>query len=416
MSRLRTWLVTVLGAALFSLQGCGGGGGDGMSTPVPTATPSTNAIVAASVNAEPISVDSGVTNSRSVNLAFTSVMLCVPGEFIDCQTIDHVLIDTGSVGLRILSSALASSLALPQQVDVKGSPVVECAHFTDGYTWGPVKLADMLIAGEKASLLPIQVIGDPKFSAVPSGCSNTGPAKNVAQTMHANGILGLGVFRQDCGNACALSSAPGIYFTCPAAGCRPAVTPVDLQLQNPVSMFAVNNNGVIIELPSVPADGTASLSGSLVFGIGTQTNNAIGSASVIGVDTGTAHFTTLYNGTSYNASTIDSGSNAFFFADAGTPVCASPPAAGFYCPPATQNLSALIQGRNSRSVPVIFSVANADALVTTNPGLSAYSNLGAPQFVANGFTWGLPFFYGRNVYLAIEGANTPAGRGPYVAF
>jgi len=32
------------------------------------------------------------------------------------------------------------------------------------------------------------------------------------------------------------------------------------------------------------------------------------------------------------------------------------------------------------------------------------------------FDWGLPFFYGLNVYTAIEGQNTPAGTGPYVAY
>jgi hypothetical protein len=31
-----------------------------------------------------------------------------------------------------------------------------------------------------------------------------------------------------------------------------------------------------------------------------------------------------------------------------------------------------------------------------------------------GFDWGLPFFYGRAVYTAIEGRGTPAG--PYFAF
>jgi hypothetical protein len=32
------------------------------------------------------------------------------------------------------------------------------------------------------------------------------------------------------------------------------------------------------------------------------------------------------------------------------------------------------------------------------------------------FDWGLPFFYGRNVYNAIENHTTTAGTGPYVAF
>jgi len=32
------------------------------------------------------------------------------------------------------------------------------------------------------------------------------------------------------------------------------------------------------------------------------------------------------------------------------------------------------------------------------------------------FDWGLPFFFGRNVFTAIEGQSTPAGPGPYWAF
>ena len=63
-----------------------------------------------------------------------------------------------------------------------------------------------------------------------------------------------------------------------------------------------------------------------------------------------------------------------------------------------------------------FSVANAVTLMASNPGFAAFGNLGAPQFIANSFDWGLPFFYGRKVYTAIDGASTPAGPGPYVAF
>ena len=31
-------------------------------------------------------------------------------------------------------------------------------------------------------------------------------------------------------------------------------------------------------------------------------------------------------------------------------------------------------------------------------------------------TWGLPFFFGRTVFTAIEGQTTPGGVGPYFAF
>jgi hypothetical protein len=418
MGTVRTWLTSALGAALIALQGCGGGGGGGGAPAPAPAAPGTNIIAAAGPNVQPISVDSGLPlpNANSVNLAFTSIRLCAPTTD-NCQTIDHIVVDTGSSGLRIMSSVLAASLSLPQQADAKGDPVLECAHFADGYSWGPVKLADLQIAGERASKLPVQIIGDPNFPPAPSRCSATGPSRNSVTELRANGVLGLSGFVRDCGNACALSGSLGIYYTCPAAGCQPAAMPVALQLQQPVSLFAVNNNGVIVELPPVPAAGAASASGSLVFGIGTQANNGLGAATVISVDPGTGNFTTVYNGKNYAGSFIDSGSNALFFQDAGITVCANASTAGFYCPASTKNASATIQGANGATALVDFSVANAATLLASNPGFAAFANLAAPQFVANSFDWGLPFFYGRNVYIAIEGAATPGGpAGPYVAF
>lgn len=416
MGTARKWLTPALLVALTLIQGCGGGGGGGGNgSSSATATTGANTAALTGSNVQPIFVDAGL--GGTVNLAFTSVTLCEPGNSNNCQIIDHIVVDTASSGLRIMSSVLAPSLSLQQQTQANGDPVVECAHFADGFSWGPVKLADLKISGEQANLLPVQVIGDPKFTSVPRRCFATGPSKNSVSELGANGILGLGIFRQDCGNACELSSTPGIYFTCPASGCQAAVIPVALQLQHPVSMFAVNNNGVIIELPSVPAAGAASVSGSLVFGIGTQVNNGLGAATVVSVNPSNGNFTTVYNGSTYAGSFIDSGSNALFFQDSMT-VCASTSAApGFYCPASTKNVSATIQGANGATALVNFSVANAATLLTNNPGFVAFGNLAAPQFVANSFDWGLPFFYGRSMYTAIEGAGTPGGpTGPYVAF
>ena len=55
------------------------------------------------------------------------------------------------------------------------------------------------------------------------------------------------------------------------------------QVPNPVSLFTStgDDNGVLIQLPSVPNGGSAPpLNGSLIFGIGTESNNALGSATV----------------------------------------------------------------------------------------------------------------------------------------
>ncbi|HEX9451542.1 MAG TPA: DUF3443 family protein, partial [Burkholderiales bacterium] len=86
--------------------------------------------------------------ANNINLLFTTVTICEPGSTSNCQSIDHVLIDTGSTGLRIMSSLLSPSLALRQQTDAGSNPIVACGRFVDGYTWGPVKLADVKMAGE----------------------------------------------------------------------------------------------------------------------------------------------------------------------------------------------------------------------------------------------------------------------------
>src|SRR5208282_965890 len=95
------------------------------------------------------------------------------------------------------------------------------------------------------------------------------------------------------------------------ASCATIAVPLVNQLQNPVSLFAADNNGVLIQLPSVGATGAATVSGSVIFGIGTKTNNALGAAKVYTTDS-LGHFTTTYGGVPYSGSFIDSGSNGYF--------------------------------------------------------------------------------------------------------
>jgi hypothetical protein len=66
---------------------------------------------------------------------------------------------------------------------------------------------------------------------------------------------------------------------------------------------------------------------------------------------------------------------------------------------------------------VSFSVGNAASIAQTYAGDSALPLLAGPAFVTSTiFDWGLPFFYGRNVYAAVEQQATPGGTGPYVAY
>jgi hypothetical protein len=361
-------------------------------------------------NVQPVVVNAGPTG-HYFNGAFTSVTICVPGQPTGCQTINGVLVDTGSTGLRVLSSAL--TLSLPQQTGSNGAPIVECAQFLDGFTWGPVQMADLTLAGEQARSLPIQVIDDHTFPNIPTSCSSSGTAEDSLDKLAANAILGVGLFKQDCGLACSFvgSSNPGLYYACPSSGCQPAAVALANQVQNPVPLFSGDNNGVLIQLPAVPAGGTVSVTGSLVYGIGTQSNNALGSAKVLTVDA-SGNITTVFNGQSYPSSFIDSGSNGIYFLDAATsglPIC--PDSADFYCPPTLQSLSATNRGANGVAAPVLFNVGNADML---DARFSAFNEIAGPN--PGGFDFGLGFFFGRSVFTAVEGQSTPGGAGPYFAF
>jgi Protein of unknown function (DUF3443) len=227
--------------------------------------------------------------------------------------------------------------------------------------------------------------------------------------------LGVGTFAQDCGDGCTLtgSSNPGLYYTC-SSTCAVTTESLASQLQNPVVLFATDNNGVIVQLPAVSGAET-SISGSLIFGIGTQSNNSLGSATIYTLDPSTGNFTTSFNGKTYTDSAfLDTGSNAIYFLDAsatGLPLCKD--LNFWYCPTSTQTPSATNQGANGASGAFTFTVGNADTLVS-NMTTGVANGLAGPS--PGLFDWGLPFFYGRKVYTAIENHNTPGGAGPYWAY
>src|SRR6185437_14533522 len=106
-----------------------------------------------------------------VNAPYVTVTICAPGTS-NCATIDHVLVDSGSVGLRLLRSAVPSSLGLVNNKDsAQGNTLAECVEFGAGVSWGPISTVDLKIAGEKASSLPIQIVDD-SFASIPADCSN----------------------------------------------------------------------------------------------------------------------------------------------------------------------------------------------------------------------------------------------------
>ncbi|SIT47130.1 Heavy-chain fibroin [Paraburkholderia piptadeniae] len=398
----------ILNAALCLLLGilaaCGGGGSSADNS---TSTSQPSGKNGPAQNQIAVTVGPNAYNAR--NMLYTSVIICVPGTS-NCQTIDNIQVDTASNGLRVMASAL--TLPLPPSTAAAGGTLTECSIFGPGAAWGPVVSADIKLAGEIAANAPIQLVADPSFAGSASAqCASNGVANlDTPAAMHANGVLGIGIHTNDCGANCASSTSSGQYFGClaNASSCAPSTVPESSQVANPISLFATDNNGASISLPSVPATGSSTVTGTLTFGIDTQANNALGSAKIYSVDN-YGNFVTVFNGKTLTAF-LDSGSNGLFFTD-DIPQCSGN---SFYCPSSTQSYSAVIQGRNGNSTTVDFNVANA--VTMTGNGMYAMDSFAADAGMPTLFDWGLPFYYGRTVFMAIAGKKTAEGVGPFAAF
>lgn len=398
--------VSLMLPLLMVSAGCGGGGG---GSPAPAATnPATGPELTA--NLMTISVDgslcSGATSSNYPNKPCVSVKICNPGTSV-CQTVNDILLDTGSFGLRIFRQAIPN-LSLPAVASGSGS-LAGCIQFADGTSlWGPILLADVLLGNEPAVQIPIQVV-DASFGSLPSSCAGADPSPASAGY---TGILGVGVFNEDCGSRCVASAGNGIYFSCTGSGCLGAAVPLAKQVQNPVVHLPKDNNGVLVQLPAVPLGGVPSLTGSLILGIGTQTNNAASPSSIFPTDAA-GDFKTVFDGVNI-ISFLDTGSNGLFFPSSNPllPVCPSPNSE-WYCPPLTRALLATTTGAlGTPSATVAFNVGNFTALA--NSPNHVFSELAGPS--AFGFDWGLPFFMGRTVFLGMEGKQSLGTTGPFVAY
>jgi len=170
---------------------------------------------------------------------------------------------------------------------------------------------------------------------------------------------------------------------------------------------------VIVELPAVVAAGATTVSGSLVFGIGTRTNNALGTATVLPEDPATGFITGTYKGKAYIDGYLDSGSNGNFFTDSSLTQCTT--STGFYCPASTMSESATLKGTTATTLMANFDVANAETLFSTL-SYTAFSNIGGTNPDTAGFDLGMPFFYGHNVFTAIEGKTVSGSMGPFFAY
>nr|WP_244143444.1 DUF3443 domain-containing protein [Paraburkholderia sacchari] len=425
----RACFFAVLFALTAGLAACGGGGGgssgsgggssaggSGDTSSLP-AGPQQQPIAASGPNAVAVTVNRGITGNVP-NIPTVSVTICVPNTGT-CQKIDNIQVDTASFGLRVVSSALGGFNGTLPLTTSNGATLAECTGFADGYTWGTVRSADVKIGGETASNIPIQVIGDLATSTVPTACSSIGPSQNSVQALGANGILGIGVAAWDCGAGCAISAQSSFYYACPngtmSNNCANTAVTLNNQVANPVAHFPVDNNGVILQMPPISNNGQASATGTLVFGIGTQPNNAIPTSVQRFATDGGGNMTGTYNGHAVRAAFLDSGSNGLFFTDSGIAQCGGN-LGTFYCPAKPLTLSATLTDKNNVSSNVSFNVVSASVLLNSGSNFALNDLAGSFGSSAN-LDLGLPFFYGRYVYYGLDQKSYGSGsQTPYVAF
>ncbi|WP_460900289.1 DUF3443 domain-containing protein [Paraburkholderia jirisanensis] len=407
------WAGALLAIALIAA--CGGGGGSSDSGSSSSAAGPSQPLAA---NAVAVTVDSGL--ERFANIPVVTVTVCAPGTS-NCQTIDHVLLDTKSFGLRLVNTSLGALASGLTPLPSGSGQLAQCTLFADGFTWGTIRGADVRIAGETASNIPIQVIGDlPAGSTPVTNCSDRGTsAENTAAELGANGILGIGVAPVDCGAACAApigNNNPSTYFSCPPGtttnNCTRTSVPVAQQSANPVARFASDNNGLVVQFPAIADSGVKSVTGTMTFGINTQTNNAMPTTVTKLGSTGFGDLVkSTFNGVSSVDAFLDTGSNGLFFT-ASVAACGTQ-APKFYCPTSQQAFSATLQGSDSTQAPVSFNASNAITLF--NSGNFAFNNLAGENGSPLSLDLGLPFYFGRTVYHGLD-QTASGGQSAFLAF
>jgi len=386
---MRSSRAAIVATSVAALQACSGGSSSG--------PPSGSNVV-------PITVNGSLCSAAPYpNKPCVSVTICSPGTS-NCQTISDVLLDTGSYGLRVFKQLLTVSLP---PVTVASGALAECVQYADGSSdWGPIVTADVVLGGEPAVRVPIQAV-DSTYGSLPGACTN--PDVSPATALF-NGILGVGVFAEDCGPGCAQDAANGMYFACSGAGCTGAAVATATQVQNPVAHLTRDSNGVVVELPGVAAGGAVKVDGYLLLGIGTESNNSPSGAAAYPADD-LGNIATRLGGVTYS-SYLDTGSNGLFFSPPapGITVCTSDPS--WFCASPPVSLTATNSGAyGSPSGSVSFQIGDYDTMSSTN---NVFPNLGGPS--PTDFDWGLPFFLGRRVFFGIESRSSALGTGPYYAY
>lgn len=382
-------IITILPLLIF-ISGCNSGDS------------SSNQVINQGMN---ISITPNSTGVCSyVNAPCVSVSIC-DSSGNNCSTVNNVLLDTGSYGLRLFNSTISQNTLnnLKPITDKNNNPVGECVSYGDGsQNWGGVYKANINLSSDAiAANVPIQIINS-SFYTPPSECYN---ATQSPQDFGLNGVLGVGLYIADGGS----------YYSCNNNGCSAISLSSNEQVSNPISFLPNNNNGLTLLFPSIPLNGAKNQSGTLYFGVNTNSQNTFNPSNVYKANTSNIPtFSSQYNSNSYSAF-LDSGTNTLSIANSGLTSCEF--SSSWLCPSNNTNLTFLNYNSNNTGIQSILTIGNASSLLNTNN--TSFSTIGTNLNFGIGLNYvdyGLPYFYGKTVQLVFQNSNSNLGTGPFWAW
>ncbi|MDD3265597.1 MAG: DUF3443 family protein [Burkholderiales bacterium] len=354
----------------------------------------------------PISIGAGL-NGDGINTMYVSITLCTNSAGTNCQTIDNIILDTGSFGLKINKSALPESfvLQMPRVTTTDDQMVYACNTFGSGYVFAEEHYGILKLANTMTNNVIVQIIENSPSAEIPDDCIAKGPFDDFAN-FGANGIIGVNpaigldnssilLYKKDInGNYVALSSGES------------AIVP--MLNKNPLPNLSSNNNGFVISIPPVTQNTNTNVSGTMILGVNTssmnqvtnKTNLVVASESDLSsVCNSACFYSKINNPESTIPAVFDSGTNSWVFMN---DELQSSACSYGYCPesPFTWVSSVYSYDFAANESYVITGVITKDE---TNPSGDTVSFSVMPGWgyynYNNETLYGSPFFFGKNVYV-----------------
>ncbi|WP_237481256.1 DUF3443 family protein [Lichenibacterium dinghuense] len=165
-------------------------------------------------------------------------------------------------------------------------------------------------------------------------------------------------------------------------------------------------------MPSPSDGGAREVVGTLTFGVGTAADHRLGASGLLRVDA-FGRFTTTFDGRSYPASYIDSGTETYLLNGDHLPRCRD--LAWAYCMEPRRTFEARMTGSDGNGTSVRFALGDYQARREGHAGaVDDVAEAAGPQSAA--FVWGAPFFLGRKVTIVVESKEVPSLPGPVGPF